>query len=84
MMQNHHLAKSIQSASWNEFVRMLEYKAERYGKNVIKIGRYDPSSKTCSCCGYVKSDLLLNEREWTCPHCGARHDRDVNAAINIR
>ena len=63
---------------------MLEYKADRYGKNVIKIGRFEPSSKTCSCCGYVKSDLQLNEREWMCPHCGARHDRDVNAAVNIK
>lgn len=84
MMHNSHLAKSIQSASWSEFVRMLEYKADRYGKNVIKIGRFEPSSKTCSCCGYVKSDLQLNEREWMCPHCGARHDRDVNAAVNIK
>lgn len=84
MMQNHHLAKSIQSASWNMFVQMLTYKADFKGKNVIKIGRFEPSSKTCSNCGYVNSDLTLSDREWVCPHCGTHHDRDINAAINIK
>ena len=84
MMQNHHLAKSIQSASWNMFVQMLSYKADFKGKNVIKIGRFEPSSKTCSNCGYVNSDLTLSDREWVCPHCGTHHDRDINAAINIK
>ena len=84
MMKNHHLANSIQSAAWSEFVRQLEYKAELYGKNVVYIGRFEPSSKTCSKCGYINSELTLATREWTCPQCGEHHDRDVNAAINIR
>ena len=84
MLKNHNLAKSIQSASWGEFVRQIKYKAEWNGKNVIFIGRFEPSSRTCSKCGYVKSDLTLNDREWVCPVCGGHHDRDVNAAINIK
>ena len=84
MMKNHHLSNSIQSAAWSEFVRQLKYKSDWYGKNVIFIGRFEPSSKTCSKCGYVKTDLKLSEREWVCPKCGEKHDRDVNAAINIR
>lgn len=84
MMKNHNLASSIQSAAWSEFVRQLEYKAELYGKNVVYIGRFEPSSKTCSKCGYINSELTLAIREWTCPQCGEHHDRDVNAAINIR
>ena len=84
MMQNHHLANAISSVAWNEFIRQLAYKAEWNGKNLIFIGRFEPSSKTCSCCGYVKKDLTLKERHWVCPVCGASHDRDANAAINIR
>ena len=84
MMKNKHLSNSIQSAAWSEFVRQLKYKSDWYGKNVIFIGRFEPSSKTCSKCGYVKSDLQLNDREWVCPKCGEKHDRDVNAAVNIR
>lgn len=84
MMQNHHFANAISSVAWNEFVRQLVYKAEWNGKNVIFIGRFEPSSKTCSCCGYVKKDLTLKDRSWICPQCGANHDRDVNVAINIR
>ena len=84
MMKNKHLSNSIQSAAWGEFVRQLQYKSDWYGKNVIFIGRFEPSSKTCNKCGYVKSDLQLSEREWVCPKCGEKHDRDVNAAINIR
>lgn len=84
MLKNHYLANSIQSAAWSEFVRQLEYKAELYGKNVVFIGRFEPSSKTCSKCGYIKSELTLQQREWTCPQCGKHHDRDINAAINIR
>lgn len=84
MVQNHHLANSIQSAAWSEFVRQLAYKAEMYGKNVVFIGRYEPSSKTCSNCGYVNRELKLDDRKWICPHCGSEHDRDINAAINIK
>ena len=84
MMQNHHLANAISSVAWNEFVRQLAYKAEWNGKNLISIGRFEPSSKTCSCCGYVKKDLTLKDRSWVCPKCGVSHDRDINAAINIR
>ena len=83
MMKNRNLAMAIQSASWSEFMRLLKYKTEWEGKNVIFIGRFEPSSKTCSKCGYVKSDLTLNDREWVCPVCGEHHDRDINAAINI-
>ena len=84
MMQNHHLAKSIQSVSWSTFVNMLSYKSEWKGKNVIFIGRYEPSSKLCHNCGYINRELKLSDREWTCPICGEHLDRDVNAAINIR
>ena len=84
MLKNHHLAKCIQSASWSEFVRQLSYKCEWYGKNIIFIGRFEPSSKACSCCGYINAELKLSDREWTCPRCGKHHDRDVNAAVNIK
>lgn len=83
MEKNHHLAKSINDASFGLFVLMLTYKAEWNGKQVVKVGRFYPSSKTCHCCGWVKEDLQLKDREWTCPHCGTKLDRDVNAAINI-
>jgi len=62
---------------------MLEYKAEFYGREVIKINRFFPSSKLCSCCGEKMESMPLKTREWTCPSCGAHHDRDVNAASNI-
>lgn len=84
MTQNHNIAKSISSASWGEFIRQLEYKSEWAGKNVIKIGRFDPSSKMCNNCGYRSQELKLTDREWVCPVCGEKHDRDVNAAINIK
>lgn len=83
MVKNHNLAKSIFDCSWGEFVRMLEYKCSRYGCELRKIGRFEPSSKLCSNCGYKMSEMPLNIREWTCPNCGTYHDRDINAAINI-
>lgn len=84
MIRNHKLAQAINDASWSEFVRQLEYKGKWYGKNVIKIDKWFASSKTCSTCGHKKDELNLSEREWQCSHCGSNHDRDINAAINIR
>jgi putative transposase len=63
---------------------MLEYKAEWYGKNILRIGKFSPSSKTCSCCGYINNELTLKVREWTCPKCNSVLDRDINASINIK
>jgi putative transposase len=84
MVKNHNLAQAITDASWSTFVSMLEYKAEWYGKNILKIGRFAPSSKTCSCCGSINKELTLQDREWTCSSCNTLLDRDVNAAINIK
>jgi len=78
------LNKSIQDVGWSMFVTMLEYKAEWYGKNILRIGRFEPSSKTCSCCGAINKELTLQDREWTCKSCGTLLNRDVNAAINIK
>lgn len=84
MTANHNLAQSIVDAGWSMFVDMLKYKSGWQGKNIIQIGRFDPSSKTCSCCGKINRELKLSDREWTCLGCGTTHDRDVNAAINIK
>ena len=84
MQKNHKLARSISDASWSAFFTMLEDKCQKYGKTLLKIGRFDPSSKMCSKCGYLKQDLTLADREWMCPDCGTYHDRDMNAAINIK
>ncbi len=70
-------------ANWGEIVRQLEYKAQWYGRELIKIDRYFPSSKRCSNCGHVVEKLPLSIREWDCPECSSHHDRDINAAINI-
>lgn len=84
MMSNHKLAGAVGSVSWSSFVRMLEYKSEWYGVNLLKAGRYSPTSQTCSVCGYRNNGTKdLSIREWTCPECGTHHDRDINAAINI-
>nr|DAX48567.1 MAG TPA: endonuclease [Caudoviricetes sp.] len=84
MVRNHQLAKSISDASWGTFIALLAYKAEWNDKKVVKIDRFYPSSQTCSSCGYVNGQTKdLSVREWKCPACHTRHDRDVNAAINI-
>ena len=83
MMRNHRLAKAIGACGWSTFFKMLEYKCERQGKTFIRIGRFDPSSKTCSC-GHVYRGLKLSEREWVCPSCGSVNDRDLLAACNIK
>lgn len=82
MVKNHRLARAISDASWSQFRHMLEYKAEWYGRDVVVIDRFYPSSKTCSACGAMQNSMPLNVREWECT-CGANHDRDVNAAQNI-
>jgi len=83
MQKNHRLAKSISDASWGMFFDFLKYKCEWNGKNLLDIGRFDPSSKTCSSCGTINKELKLSDRVWTCS-CGAVHDRDLNASINIK
>ncbi|WP_280883016.1 RNA-guided endonuclease InsQ/TnpB family protein [Streptomyces pseudovenezuelae] len=76
-------AKSVHDAGWTAFVNMLEYKAQRYGRALVKIGRFEPTSQTCSLCGTVDGPKPLHIREWTCTACGTLHDRDHNAALNI-
>lgn len=84
MVKNGNLAKSISDAGWSDFVRQLEYKAKWYGRTLVGIDKWYPSSKRCSACGFVVSKLPLSVREWTCPECGVVHDRDINAACNIK
>lgn len=84
MIKNPKLSKSIADASWGEFVRQLKYKAEGAGRTVAEIGRFFPSSKRCSCCGFVHESMPMNIRDWTCPECNTHLDRDINAAINIK
>ncbi|MCH5673610.1 RNA-guided endonuclease InsQ/TnpB family protein [Streptomyces gilvus] len=78
------LAKSVHDAGWTAFVTMLEYKAERYGRTLIKTGRYEPTSQVCSTCGIKDGPKPLHIREWTCTACGTVHDRDHNAALNVK
>ena len=83
MVRNRHLARAISDCGWGEFRRQLACKCQPYGRELVVIGRWYPSSKICSACGYRLAELSLSARHWTCPCCGARHDRDVNAAKNI-
>jgi putative transposase len=84
MVKNHKLAQSIQDAGWSTFATMLGYKADWYGKNILKIGRFEPSSKLHANCGHINKNLTLSDREWTCSKCGEVVSRDLNAAINIK
>jgi putative transposase len=83
LVRNHTFAKAISDVGWGELVRQLEYKAAWYGRTLVKIDRWYPSSKRCHTCGHVLDSLPLDVRQWTCPECGVRHDRDINAAKNI-
>ena len=83
MMENSYMARQIADVGWNSFTNILKYKCDWYGKNFIQIGRFEPSSKLCSC-GYINQTLTLKNREWTCPSCETIHDRDILAANNIK
>ena len=84
MLKNHKLAESIQELKLGEFRRMLEYKANWYGRKLVFVDRFYPSSKTCNHCGYINKKLKLSDRQWVCPDCGEIIERDYNAALNIR
>ena len=83
MIKNHKLSKHIADASWGNFVTLLQYKCDWYGKRLIKVNRFYPSSKTCGDCGWINQELKLSDREWTCKSCGVVHNRDWNASKNI-
>ena len=83
MVRNRRLARALSDAAISELHRQLEYKAEWYGRTFLRVGRFFPSTKMCSACGFVLDHLDLGEREWQCPDCGVSHDRDVNAARNL-
>lgn len=84
MVKNHCLAKAIHDVSWGEILRQLEYKSDWYGRTLVGIDRWYPSTKRCSACGYTMEKIPLKIRNWTCPECATEHDRDINAAINIK
>ncbi|CAI2526598.1 transposase, IS605 OrfB family [Serratia fonticola] len=84
MLRNPKLSKAISDAGWGEFVRQLQYKAKGSGRSVVAIDQFFPSSKRCSCCGFTMEKMPLDVRHWHCPECGADHDRDINAARNIK
>ena len=83
LLKNHYLARAISDVSWKEFKLQLEYKCDWYGRNLMVIGRFEASSKTCSC-GYINQELKLSDRKWTCPECKSTHDRDLLASQNIK
>ena len=83
MLRNHNIAKAISEVGFYKFKEILSTKALANDKKVLLVDRFYPSSKTCSVCGYKKQDLKLSDRSWVCPQCGTKHDRDINAAVNI-
>ena len=83
MIKNRKLSKHIADASWGNFVKLLQYKCDWYGRELVKVNRFYPSSKTCGDCGWINQELRLSDREWTCNSCGVVHDRDWNASKNI-
>lgn len=84
MLKYKNLSRNILDTGWSVFITMLKYKAKIYGKTILKIGQFQPSSKTCSVCGYINNSLTLSDRSWVCPICNSKLDRDLNAAINIK
>ena len=84
MMKNNCLAQSIADVSWSTFFTMLDYKCRRFGKTLLKIGRFEPSTKICHHCGHYNTTITLSDRDWLCPDCGLHHDRDINAAMDIK
>lgn len=83
MIKNRKLSKHIADASWGNFVNLLQYKCDWYGRELVKVNRFFPSSKSCGDCGWINQELKLSDREWTCKSCGVVHDRDWNASLNI-
>ena len=83
MLKNHKLAKQISNVGWNTFINKLTNKAKMYGRNIVKVDRWFPSTKLCGICGNLNNEMTLNVRNWTCKVCGTKHDRDVNASFNI-
>jgi len=83
LLKNSNLSKHIADASWRKFISYLEYKAKLYGRKLIKVSPFYPSSKLCSKCGYKNENLKLSDRKWKCPNCGTEHDRDYNATLNL-
>ena len=84
MRRNHRLARAISDAAWSSFLGMLKYKAEAYGVTLIEVGMFEPTSKLCNECGFKNDELTLKDRQWICPKCHTIHDRDINAALNIK
>lgn len=84
MLKNHNLARSISDQGWSMLNEQLKYKCDWYGKNYIKINRFEPSLKICNCCGHINNGLVLSNREWICINCNSKNDRDLNASLNIR
>lgn len=84
MLKNRNLARAISDAGWHSLVSKITYKAERAGQHFVKLDQWEATSKTCADCGHRLAELPLDVRGWTCPDCGEHHDRDVNAALNIR